>query len=661
MAEVLGIVTSVITVIETAGKLGTSAIKLKQLWDEVQDVPESIKRQMQHLDMLTPVLEDMEYEFQQTRNMVRNDRTARRSLENCRKVVADLEELVEDMQSQVTGAKKGRRTTAKFKVTLKKAVVQQYHERLGSALQLLAMSQQTYLFALTRAQPSMIVSEFRAIQAQSREANASRVQIVEDEAEVEEAHSPIQEGESCAGQQVRNRTSQTRFPSRKTRRLPHRNPGFLPRLAYEVTEASDGDSGSVTSQVYQARLQLPWWLAQNAWDFQAYRAYDGWKIQLTPWCTRPFDSIVFRYAADGDTDSLLAALEQKEGSLYDRGPNGYTLLDYALYTPQIGLCKWLVNKGLKFEQNSDNSTAFNKYIYGNVSISLTDLLDFNRFLAENGGFEDEVETLFLAEGEDVPRWLYLSKAIWKVPGLLAIVQESCLPNFDQIAPISGFRIFDWRRPNSRILMVTLAGQELVSPAQFRAQQPSVTVHNSFGCHYFSRAIYLTMAGVGLEWSDNMRVLTRWLLTGASAEEVIYLVGGVRTRYLGVWEMCGSIWRGTTYNSMHITGRCVQTAVRMWLEDLMEAGVDLEAYGELEDEFLVEGAVERDLKFPDGSLYPASMGPYIVCAEYGPRPEDWIFEYDHCVEEYAGEFWWVLANEERLMPGPMPGGWEDDDE
>lgn len=191
----------------------------------------------------------------------------------------------------------------------------------------------------------MIVSEFRAIQAQSREANASRVQVVEDEAKVEGAHSPIQGGESCAGQQVRSRTSQTRFPSRKTRRLPHRSPGFLPRLAYEVTEASDGDSGSVTSQgqpptcqfgldepadhlpVYQARLQLPWWLAQKAWDFQAYRAYDGWKIQLTPWCTRPFDSIVFGYAADGDTDELLAALEKKEGSLYDRAPDGSTLLD----------------------------------------------------------------------------------------------------------------------------------------------------------------------------------------------------------------------------------------------------------------------------------------------------------------------------------------------
>ncbi|KAH6970839.1 hypothetical protein BKA56DRAFT_735659 [Ilyonectria sp. MPI-CAGE-AT-0026] len=661
MAEVLGIVSSVITVIETAGKLGSSAIKLKQLWDEVQDVPDSIKRQMQHLDMLTPVLEDMEYEFQQTRNMVRNDRTARRSLENCRKVIADLEELVEDMQSQVTGAKKGRRTTAKFKVTLKKAVVQEYHERLGSALQLLAMSQQTYLFALTRAQPSMIVSEFQAIQAQSREANAPPVQVVEDEAEVEGAHSPIQEGESCAGQQVRSRASQTRFPSRKTRRLPHQNPGFLPRLAYDVAEACDGDSGSVTSQVYQARLQLPWWLAQKAWDFQAYRAYDGWKIQLTPWCTRPFGSIVFDYAIAGDTDGLLAALAKKEGSLYDCTPNGFTLLDYALCTPQIDLCKWLINKGLKFEQREEYSIAFVEYTSGDVTISLTDVLDFNRFLAENGGFEDEVQTLFFGEGENAPWWLYLPKTIWKVRGLLSIVRETSLPNFDQIAPISGFKIFDWEYIDPGLLLDILTSQDLVSPAQFRAQQPSVRMLRSLGCQYFSRAIHMTMAGAGPEWCDNMRALTRWLLTGASGGETVQMVaGGMSTYNSCMWGMCGWIWHGQIYN-MHITGRCVRTAVRMWLEDLMEAGVDLEAYGELEDDFLAVDAMEIDLEFPDGSLYPASMGPYIVWAEYGPHPDDWIFEYDPCVEEYAGEFWWVLANEERLMPGPMPGGWEDDDE
>lgn len=172
---------------------------------------------------------------------------------------------------------------------------------------------------------------------------------------------------------------------------------------------------------------------------------------------------------------------------------------------------------------------------------------------------------------------------------------------------------------------------------------------------------MIMAGAGPEWSDNMRVLTRWLLTGASGGETVRMITGGNGIYGScMWAMCGWVWHSDVYN-MHITGRCVRTVVRMWLEDLMEAGVDLEAYGELEDEFLFEGAVEIDLEFFDGSLYPASMGPYIAWTEYGPRPEDWIFEYDPCVEEYAGEFWWVLANEERLMPGPMPGAWEDDDD
>ncbi|KAK7414794.1 hypothetical protein QQX98_006396 [Neonectria punicea] len=145
MAELLGVVSSAITIVETAGKLVSSAIALKRLWDEVQDVPDSIRRQMQHLEMLVPVLEDMEDEFRQTRNMLRNDRAAIRSLEYCRKAMEELEVLTRDMQMQVTAARKGKRTLAKFKVTLKKGVIQQCHERLASTLQLLALSQQTYL------------------------------------------------------------------------------------------------------------------------------------------------------------------------------------------------------------------------------------------------------------------------------------------------------------------------------------------------------------------------------------------------------------------------------------------------------------------------------------------------------------------------------------
>lgn len=46
MAELLGI----ITVVETAGKVGSSILKLKRLWDEVKDVPQSIRALMDELE-----------------------------------------------------------------------------------------------------------------------------------------------------------------------------------------------------------------------------------------------------------------------------------------------------------------------------------------------------------------------------------------------------------------------------------------------------------------------------------------------------------------------------------------------------------------------------------------------------------------------------------
>lgn len=76
---------------------------------------------------------------------------------------------------------------------------------------------------------------------------------------------------------------------------------------------------------------------------------------------------------------------------------------------------WLVHNGLKFEQRAENSIVFHQYIRGDVNISLTDVLDFNRFLAENGGFEDEVQSLFFAEGGNASSRLYLSRTIWKPP------------------------------------------------------------------------------------------------------------------------------------------------------------------------------------------------------------------------------------------------------
>ncbi|KAG4285897.1 hypothetical protein FPRO06_07157 [Fusarium proliferatum] len=162
MAEILGLASSIITIVEVAGKLGTNAIRLKRLWDEVQDVPASIQRCIEQLEILAPAIEEMDHEFEETRNMIQNDSAAKRSLEYSRKAVETLETLVRDMETQISAAKTSRRLVAQLKVRIKRDVIEDHQLRLTSALQLLSLSQQTYLIALSRAQPEIIISEIKS-------------------------------------------------------------------------------------------------------------------------------------------------------------------------------------------------------------------------------------------------------------------------------------------------------------------------------------------------------------------------------------------------------------------------------------------------------------------------------------------------------------------
>jgi hypothetical protein len=145
MAEVLGVVSSIIAIVGVAGKLGTSTFKLKRLWDEVQDVPTSIQRCIEQLEILAPAIQEMESEFERTREMVRNDTAAKRSLEYSQKAMGTLESLIIDMEQHIASARKSKKFLTQLKVRLKKDVLEEHQQQLQFALQLVSLSQQTYL------------------------------------------------------------------------------------------------------------------------------------------------------------------------------------------------------------------------------------------------------------------------------------------------------------------------------------------------------------------------------------------------------------------------------------------------------------------------------------------------------------------------------------
>ena len=145
MAEALGVVSSIIAIVGVAGKLGTSTFKLKRLWNEVQDVPATIQNCIEQLEILAPAIQEMESEFERTREMVQNDTAAKRSLEYSQKAMDTLEALIKDMEGRIESARRGKKLLTQLKVRLKKDVFEEHQQRLQFALQLVSLSQQTYL------------------------------------------------------------------------------------------------------------------------------------------------------------------------------------------------------------------------------------------------------------------------------------------------------------------------------------------------------------------------------------------------------------------------------------------------------------------------------------------------------------------------------------
>ncbi|EFQ33007.1 uncharacterized protein GLRG_08151 [Colletotrichum graminicola M1.001] len=76
----------------------------------------------------------------------------------------------------------------------------------------------------------------------------------------------------------------------------------------------------------QARVQLPSWISETFWDFQAYRACTGWKVSLKPWTMRQTNDPIFIDVRSGSLDDVQKALKCNEASLQDIDEQGWTLL-----------------------------------------------------------------------------------------------------------------------------------------------------------------------------------------------------------------------------------------------------------------------------------------------------------------------------------------------
>ena len=103
----------------------------------------------------------------------------------------------------------------------------------------------------------------------------------------------------------------------------------------------------------------------------------------------------------------------------------------------------------------------------------------------------------------------------------------------------------------------------------------------------------------------------------------------------------------------------EEALKVWLSDLKEAGVDLQLYGQTE--FAVHQALVNDYESCPYSIKDVTF-------TYGPEVKDWYFRIINDSNEFAAQFWRMAEKEthvtthEETQVGregmDIPGSWRD---
>ena len=107
--------------------------------------------------------------------------------------------------------------------------------------------------------------------------------------------------------------------------------------------------------------------------------------------------------------------------------------------------------------------------------------------------------------------------------------------------------------------------------------------------------------------------------------------------------------------------------RHWLQSLKRAGADLVEYGQLESRNLKSSKIwVTYVKYDvDGGDYTLRhhLKLSIVSLVYGPEPEDWHIWFSWPLDEWAGDFWFLVENPE-LFETPeqldIPGAWQSEE-
>ncbi|KAI1464187.1 uncharacterized protein F4812DRAFT_453064 [Daldinia caldariorum] len=354
MAEALGVAASGIAVAQIAVQVGGAVIKLKQLWDEVKDVPDDVADLMDQIDCLDPVLWEAENSFNGSGlpSTFWDDLASRSTTTYCRKALRNLTTIVDDLNNQITNVKKGRRRITAVKVLLQKDLIQKLEKRLENAVRMLMLAQQSYLVALQRVQPDVIIQKFNALTFPQSQPESQVGSDSTSETEVRRESKKHHEEPNTASITTKPRWVQS---TRWTK------PSYFGRICIESFASSR-----------KIIFQSPLWLSRQSWELHSIKALGAWQWNLRSYRLIRRSSEICKSIEAGSLRDVQKLFEAGLASPYDRTGNGWTLRHYAVFYANFEMTKYLVDIGA----NPFEPDYFSNYPSTNINPSNLGTLGF---------------------------------------------------------------------------------------------------------------------------------------------------------------------------------------------------------------------------------------------------------------------------------------------
>ncbi|KAI0864727.1 hypothetical protein F4860DRAFT_378416 [Xylaria cubensis] len=616
MAEAFSVAASGIAVAQVAAQVGKSIIQLKRLWDDFKDVPSSIGDLLDQIDCLDPALWEAENTFTQASlpPMFWNSNLGSRSTVYCRKALISLTEMIDELTLQLNRPGELRRKVAIAKVVLKKEQLRSLERRLQNATTMLSLAHSSYLVALMRIQPDIIIQRITEskppLLTQTYQDDFQEVQFDN----ISDAHKQKTLSQAITLADNEQYEDHALPPRRYTKRREN--------------------------AVYSIRCRLPTWICQATWELQTFRSYGNWQFNIRYYRTQPEDSYVFLVAFCKTPKELQMLFASGRASPHDRDANlCYTLLHWAVSGLNRPMVKYLLDIGLSpFEIDDYGEAPIEKICDG---FSNKDLVSF---LAE-WHFSDELD--ILSDAQD-----YLDSESTECNCRIGLLSKEFLKMFQHLeCPHHESATLESRLRSLRRASGSAVHPEVIPDllqGYWTQDLRALCIESLAICpltHIVADGLGRARDNLSAEWASLAE-------TVISNTPDLHCVDADELLLTPLMIVIRSSARASQHRR-NLNMRTINCRVTLWLSKVQSSGRDLEEYGRRENEMTISKELHNECWFARWNDREVEM-TYTIGRirgyQYGPQPEDWKILWSFPEKSYAADFWTLVEDGPRLVPG-----------